>query len=144
RITQELVFPSSVKVFGGRAEAVELKRDNLSIHVHGLSFAKPHAPESLHEKYRRPLPDAVNIGIMRTSLCGANGHVVLAVRKVIDLDGRGSDYWVMGREHALTRLEVQRTVLMPGMPIAIETSEGAAKTDSLVPMHDNRRETVEK
>ncbi|TWH32318.1 MULTISPECIES: DNA repair exonuclease [unclassified Aminobacter] len=143
RITQELVFPPSVKVFGGRAEAVELKRDYLSIHVHGLSFAKPHAPESLLEKYRRPLPDAVNIGVMHTSLAGANGHDLYAPCKVADLHGWGFDYWALGHVHARALHEGERSVIMPGMPQGRDINEGGEKTVSLVTIHDDRRVTVE-
>src|SRR6185312_632940 len=54
KITHELVFPESVKVFGGRADAVAIdrKRGDAPIVIHGLSFTKPHAPESLLPKYK--------------------------------------------------------------------------------------------
>ena len=57
RITKELVFPPNVHLFGGRAEAVEVERGRgeRSIVMHGLSFAKPHAPEGLLAKYRPPV-----------------------------------------------------------------------------------------
>ena len=74
KITQELILPPSLKLFGGRAEAVEIDSGGLPIAIHGLSFARPHAPESLLPKYARPRPGAVNIGIMHTSLQGAAGH----------------------------------------------------------------------
>ena len=47
RITRELTLPDSVKVFGGRAEAVSLSRGALDVAVHGVSFAQKHAPENL-------------------------------------------------------------------------------------------------
>ena len=53
RITRELTLPESVKVFGGRAEAVTLSRGGLDVAVHGVSFAHKHAPESLLPKFRR-------------------------------------------------------------------------------------------
>ena len=71
RITQELVLPPTVKVFGGRPEAVVQRWGGLDIAIHGLSFAKPQAPETLLPKYKLPEPGAVNIGIMHTSLGGA-------------------------------------------------------------------------
>ena len=37
-----------------------LSKGDLALSIHGLSFAKPHAPESLLEKYLGPTPDAVN------------------------------------------------------------------------------------
>ncbi len=49
KITKELVFPENVHLFGGRAEAIEISRDRgeRPIVMHGLSFAKPQATESL-------------------------------------------------------------------------------------------------
>ncbi len=74
KITRELVFPDSVRIFGGRADAIALDRASggLDIVVHGLSFRDKHAPESLLPDYRSPVADAVNIGLMHTSLgrCG--------------------------------------------------------------------------
>jgi len=54
RITQELILPPTVTVFGGRAHAVDLAHGDLTLAIYGLSFAKPHASESLLKKYRRP------------------------------------------------------------------------------------------
>src|SRR5258707_120181 len=57
KITKELVLPENVHLFGGRADAVEVSRDRgeRPIAIHGLSFAKPQAPESLLAKYRPPV-----------------------------------------------------------------------------------------
>lgn len=73
RITKELTLPDSVKVFGGRAEAVTLDRPagDFPIAVHGLSFAQPHAPQSLLPRYKAPVEGAVNVALMHTSLAGA-------------------------------------------------------------------------
>jgi DNA repair protein SbcD/Mre11 len=72
KITQELVLPDSVKVFGGRAEAVPIDRarGEVPVVIHGLSFARPQAPESLVSKYKPAVEGAVNIGMMHTSLGG--------------------------------------------------------------------------
>ncbi|MBS7538854.1 metallophosphoesterase family protein [Ancylobacter lacus] len=143
RITQELILPPSVKVFGGRAEAVELKRGGLDIVVHGLSFARPHAPESLLPKFRRPVGDAVNIGIMHTSLAGSAGHDLYAPCSVAELQGWGFDYWALGHIHARSQHEGAGTVVMPGIPQGRDINEAGPKTVSLVTLHDDRRLTVE-
>lgn len=51
KIAKELVMPDTVKVFGGHAEVVEISGANLQVAIHGMSFAKPHAPESLLPKF---------------------------------------------------------------------------------------------
>lgn len=143
RITQELVLPPSVKVFGGRADVVELRRGSLNVAIHGLSFAKPHAPETLLPKYRPPAADAVNIGIMHTSLAGAPGHDLYAPCNVADLHASGFDYWALGHIHQRTDHTGQAKVIMPGMPQGRDINEAGEKTVSLVTVNDNRSIVVE-
>ncbi|UES41951.1 metallophosphoesterase family protein [Roseibium aggregatum] len=143
RITQELILPPSVTVFGGRAHSVEIAKGDLALSIHGLSFAKPHAPESLLEKYHRPTPDAVNIGIMHTSLAGAPGHDLYAPCKMSDLHGWGFDYWALGHIHTRTQHAGDRIVIMPGMPQGRDINEAGEKTVTLVTVNDDRSLTVE-
>lgn len=143
KITQELVLPPSVKVFGGRAEAVEFSKGGLDIAVHGLSFAKPQAPESLLPKFRSPVQGAINIGIMHTSLAGAPGHDAYAPCNVADLHASGFDYWALGHIHQRTEHKGARTVIMPGMPQGRDINEAGAKTVTLVTVGDDRTVHVE-
>lgn len=143
RITQELILPPSVTVFGGRSHSIALSRGDLAISIHGLSFTKPQAPESLLEKYHRPTPDTVNIGIMHTSLAGAAGHDLYAPCKASDLHGWGFDYWALGHIHARAQHAGDRTVIMPGMPQGRDINEGGEKTVTLVTINDDRSFTVE-
>lgn len=143
RITQELIMPPSVTVFGGRSQTVNISHENLALSFHGLSFAKPHAPESLLEKYHRPTSDAVNIGIMHTSLAGAAGHDLYAPCKVSDLHDWGFDYWALGHVHARAQHDGKHTVIMPGMPQGRDINENGEKTVTLVTINDDRSMTVE-
>ena len=70
RITRELVLPPSTHVYAHRAEAVPLQRPPGAVPVvlHGLSFREPRAGACLLGDYRPPVSDAVNIGLMHTSL----------------------------------------------------------------------------
>jgi DNA repair exonuclease SbcCD nuclease subunit len=74
RITGQLVLPPSVTVFGAQAGVARRGKGALEIAIHGISFARPHAPESLLGRFKAPLPGAVNIGMLHTSLDGAAGH----------------------------------------------------------------------
>ena len=143
KITQELVMPPSVKIFGSRAESIELQHDGMNIAIHGLSFAKPHAPESLLPKYKPPVSGAVNIGIMHTSLAGAPGHDLYGPCSVADLHASGFDYWALGHIHQRSHLLGQRTVIMPGMPQGRDINEAGEKTVSLVTIGDDRSITIE-
>jgi exonuclease SbcD len=143
RITQELIFPPSVTIFGGRAHAVEMMGGDIPVAIHGLSFVRPHAPDSLLDKYQRPKPDTVNIGIMHTSLAGVPGHDLYAPCKAIDLHAWGFDYWALGHIHVRSEHAGERAVVMPGMPQGRDINEAGEKTVTLVTVRDDRSLTVE-
>lgn len=143
KITQQLVLPPSVKVFGTSAEAVEIEAGGLSVAIHGMSFAKPHAPDSLLPKYRPALVGAANIGLMHTSLAGAIGHDPYAPCTVADLQASGFDYWALGHIHQRAVYQGPRTIVMPGIPQGRDINEGGEKSVSLVTISDDRGVTVE-
>ncbi|QND54574.1 DNA repair exonuclease (plasmid) [Phyllobacterium sp. 628] len=143
KITQELVLPPSIKIFGARAEAIELQHGGLAIAMHGLSFGKPQAPESLLPKFKQPVAGAVNIGIMHTSLAGAPGHDAYAPCNVADLHTSGFDYWALGHIHLRSQHVGAKTVIMPGMPQGRDINEAGEKSVSLVTVGDDRSISVE-
>lgn len=140
RITRELVLPDSVKVFGGRAETVALDRaaGQRPVVIHGLSFAQPHAPESLIGKYRPAVDGAVNVGLLHTSLGGVPGHDLYAPCSLAELQATGFDYWALGHVHKRSVTEAGGAVVMPGMPQGRDINEAGAKSVTLVTIDDNR------
>lgn len=145
RITKELVLPESVKLFSGRAEAVEVDRAHggFPIVIHGLSFAQPHAPESLLGKYRPVVDGAVNIGMLHTSLGGAPGHDLYAPCSLAELQATGFDYWALGHVHKRSVVEERGAVVMPGMPQGRDINEAGAKSVTLVAIDDDRSVHIE-
>lgn len=143
KIARELVMPETVRIFGGHAEALEITKGSLQVAIHGLSFAKPQAPESLLPKYRPPVHGAINIGIMHSSLAGSPGHDAYAPCNVLDLHASGFDYWALGHIHQRAQHAGTATVIMPGMPQGRDINEAGAKTVSLVTVSDDRTITVE-
>lgn len=143
RIAKELVLPPTVKIFAGHAEAVEITSGNLSVAIHGLSFAKPHAPEPLLPKFKAPVQGAANIGVMHTSLAGSAAHDVYAPCNVLDLHASGFDYWALGHIHQRNQHPGAATVIMPGMPQGRDINEAGAKTVSLVTIGDDHSVHVE-
>lgn len=146
RITAELIMPDSVKVFGATADVVRVERNpgQFPVAVHGLSFAKPHAPESLLRHYALPVPDAANIGIMHTSLGGSAGHDLYAPCTVADLQQSGFQYWALGHIHRRSAVEAESSaIVMPGMPQGRDINEDGAKSVSLVTIRDDRSIVVE-
>jgi len=145
RITRELALPETVKLFGGRAEAVALERPGgeQPVVIHGLSFAHPKAPESLLAQYRAPVAGSLNIGLMHTSLDGALGHDPYAPCATADLLVSGFDYWALGHIHRRSVATGPCTVVMPGMPQGRDIGEAGEKSVSLVTIGDDRVVEVE-
>ncbi|WP_376703363.1 DNA repair exonuclease [Mesorhizobium sp. ISC25] len=143
RISKQLVFPDTVTIFGGRAQAVVLAAGGLDVAFHGLSFANPKAPESLLPKYPAAREGAVNVGIMHTSLAGSPGHDVYAPCSVADLHGHGFDYWALGHIHARQVHPGAKAVVMPGMPQGRDINEAGEKSVTLVTIRDDRSVEIE-
>jgi exonuclease SbcD len=145
KITQELVFPDSVKVFGGRAEAIAIDRakGDFPVAIHGVSFKQPHAPESLLPKFKAPIEGAVNIALMHTSLAGAPGHDLYAPCNPIDLEAAGFHYWALGHIHKRAASQGACAIVMPGMPQGRDINEAGPKSVTLVTIADDRSVRLE-
>jgi len=138
-ITRELTLPDNVTVFRTKAEVIALERDRTQapVAIHGLSFEGRHAPDSLLPRYRPPVPGAINIGILHTSLDGSPGHSLYAPCTVADLDATGFRYWALGHIHKRAVHHGAATVVMPGMPQGRDINEAGAKSATLVTIADD-------
>lgn len=135
-ITRELSLPPLTHVFTGRAGVEVLDLQPRRVAIHGLSFRDRHAPESLLPKYRPPLGDAVNIGLMHTSLGGAPGHDLYAPCALADLQASGFDYWALGHIHKRAEYAGVAHVVMPGIPQGRAIDEPGAGSVTLVSLDD--------
>ena len=137
KITKHVAWPDGVHVFSGRGEAVPI--EGRDVVVHGLSFAKPHVPDSLLPKYKTPVAGAINIGLLHTSLAGSSEHDVYAPCSVQQLIDHGYDYWALGHIH---KREVHaggpNAVVMPGIPQGRHVNEAGPKSVTLVTIADDR------
>ncbi len=140
RITRELTLPESVKVFGGRGEAVILERPRgeIPVAVHGVSFAKPQAPESLVPKFRPAVADAFNIGLLHTSLGGSPNHDPYAPCNMADLVATDFDYWCLGHIHKREVHSENPFIVMPGIPQGRHIGEDGPRSVTMVRVGDDR------
>ena len=143
RITGQLVLPPSVTVFGAKAGVERRDKGGLHLAIHGISFARPHAPESLLARFKAPVPGAINIGMMHTSLDGSPGHDPYAPCRLADLQQSGFDYWALGHIHARAHHPGAVHVVMPGIPQGRDIGEAGAKSVTLVTVADDGGVTVE-
>lgn len=132
RITRELLLPGSVHVFAGRAGVEEREWNGQPVAIHGISFAKPHAPDSLLDRFGAPRAGAFNIGMLHTSLGGSPGHDPYAPCTLAELQASGFDYWALGHIHKRAEYEGQTTVVMPGIPQGRDMGEEGEKSVTLV------------
>lgn len=142
KITKELVLPGRVHIFGRKAQPVIMDDagHDQPVAIHGLSFVKPHAPDSLLPHYGLPVSGAVNIGLMHTSLNGAEGHDLYAPVSVQDLQAHGFDYWALGHIHKRAVYQPDNhnksTVVMAGNPQGRDINEAGEKSVTLVTIDD--------
>lgn len=139
-ITGALDLPDNVHVFDARGGRVQLAED---LWIHGVSFADRHAPESLLPRFPAPVPGAVNIAMLHTSLAGAAGHDTYAPCTVGDLTDMGFDYWALGHVHKRQIHAKAPWVVMPGMPQGRDIGEAGAKSASMLTVTEGRIEVAE-
>jgi DNA repair exonuclease SbcCD nuclease subunit len=133
-ITPYLDLSSNVHVFTGQGGVEELRE--LGVAIHGVSYAERHAPESLLRKYRQPVKDLINIGIMHTSLAGAEGHDAYAPYTLKDLNSHGFDYWALGHIHQRNIHAENPFVVMPGIPQGRDIGESGPKSVTIVELEE--------
>ncbi len=134
QVTRELTLPPSVHVFTGRSRAVHVKTlaNGRTVHVHGVSFAEPHAPESLLPQFQPPVAGGINIGMLHTSLSGSAAHDPYAPCSVADLQRHGFDYWALGHVHQRQVHCDKPCIVMPGMPQGRDINEAGTKGVTIV------------
>lgn len=145
-ITRELLLPDSVHVFSGRAgcQVLEGAADGRDVAVHGISFRDRSAPTSLLPKFRPAVPDALNIGLLHTSLGGAAGHDTYAPCSIADLVATGFDYWALGHVHQrAVHRPARPAIVMPGQPQGRDINEAGPKSVTLVTLAGDGAVTVE-
>lgn len=140
-LTRELSLPDNVHVFG--AEGGTEVMEEAGIAIHGISFASAHVPENLLNRYPAPAPGRVNIGLLHTSLTGAEGHDVYAPCSLADLTGHGFDYWALGHVHKRAVHAEKPWVVMPGIPQGRDIGEDGPKSATLVTVGDDGAISIE-
>lgn len=140
-LTRALSLPDNVHVFSAGGETVRL--DEAGVSVHGVSFASAHVPENLISRFPAPVSGLVNIGLLHTSLTGAEGHDVYAPCSLGELRTHGYDYWALGHVHKRAVHAKRPWVVMPGIPQGRDIGESGPKSATLVSVADDGAITAE-
>lgn len=100
---------------------------------HGLSFDAAHVAKSFLPDYPVPVPGKHNVGLMHTSLDGAQDHDPYAPCASQDLMAHGYDLWCLGHIHApFERVDGPVLAVMPGIPQPRHFGERDGGTVTLV------------
>lgn len=130
RITRELQLPGGVHVFSSRGDSIVL--EDKEVVLHGVSFSKPQAPNSLLPTYPVKKAGYRNIGLLHTSLVGSTEHDTYAPCSLQNLLDMGYDYWALGHIHKReVHSQAPCTVVMPGIPQGRHINEAGVKTVTL-------------
>ena len=140
-ITARLSLPDNVHVFSTRGESVELA--GTSAVIHGVSFGKKHIPESLLPRFPAPKQNAINIGMLHTSLNGSAQHDVYAPCSLRELEDFGYHYWALGHIHKRSEQGSSAKIVMPGIPQGRDVSETGPGTASLVTIDEEQTIQIE-
>lgn len=140
-IAGEIALPANVHVFDGKGSKVQL--GDHPVYIHGVSFRERYAPQSLLPKYPAPVPSALNIAMMHTSLSGAAGHDPYAPCTVSDLAQAGFDYWALGHVHKRQVHGETPWIVMPGIPQGRDIGEAGPKSASILTITGGRIEVSE-
>lgn len=73
--------------------------ESIGVAVHGRSFQSKAELEDLSRSYPRPLSGMFNLGLLHTSLTGAEGHDNYSPCKPTELSDKEYDYWALGHVH---------------------------------------------
>jgi len=98
RMTNSLRLPPNVTMLD-HAQPQTVTLDSCGVVIHGQSFSRPAVTENLVLQYPPAVPGLFNIGLLHTSLTGAEGHENYAPCSPVDLLQCGYDYWALGHVH---------------------------------------------
>lgn len=98
KLRTTLRWPANVHSFDHK-RATTFTLEDLNVAIHGQSFAREEVLEDLAAHYPAALPGHFNIGLLHTSLTGAEGHDSYAPTSLNVLLSKEYDYWALGHIH---------------------------------------------
>ena len=141
-LTRSLTLPPNVVEFRGHRARTHLI-DKYRVAIHGQSFHQRQVTENLAVGYPDPLDGYFNIGMLHTSLAGAEGHDTYAPCSLDELVSKGYDYWALGHVHNPTICHRDPYVVYPGVLQGRHIRETGPKGAMLVSVQDGAVSSVD-
>jgi len=141
KMTRSLRLPDSVELLTHtRPSTAKSKRlAELGVAVHGQSFGKAAEYENLVPSYPAMQPGVFNIGVLHTSLAGADGHEPYAPCTLDELRHKSYDYWALGHVHTRRVVCEDPPIVFPGNIQGRHIREPGAKGCYVVEADDQGR-----
>lgn len=129
KITRTLNLPDNVELLAhGQATTADSPMlYDRGVAVHGQSFAKMSEYGNLAEGYPRRREGMFNIGLLHTSMDGAEGHAPYAPCTLEHLRQKAYDYWALGHVHRRQVRCEDPLVIFPGNVQGRHIREAGAK-----------------
>ncbi len=147
-MTKTLILPANpdgTPVMMSSHECQTVMLEHCNVAIHGRGFAAKAEAENLVREYPSAIPGVFNIGMLHTSLNGAEGHDTYAPCSTADLTERGYQYWALGHVH--TRSDSVRDghtpIVFPGNIQGRNIREIGAKGCELVTVDHAGRVNIE-
>ncbi len=141
KMTKSLTLPENVELLPHRkpTTANSKRLADLGVSVHGQSFGKPAVLDNLAQDYPAKHAGRFNIGLLHTSLGGAEGHEPYAPCTVADLQQKEYDYWALGHVHTRRIVCEDPLIVYPGNIQGRHIRETGAKGCYIVSVDDQGR-----
>ncbi|MDE0104272.1 MAG: DNA repair exonuclease [Bryobacterales bacterium] len=135
QITRHLHLPKNVVQLPSRSAGTHLI-EKLGVAIHGQSFRRPKVTENVALRYPEPRAGHFNIGLLHTSLSGAEGHEHYAPCTIDHLVAKGYDYWALGHVHDPAIRHEFPHIVYPGVLQGRHIRETGPKGAMLVTVRD--------
>jgi len=101
KMTKTLPLPENVELLSHKQSqtATSPKLAALGVAIHGRSFAEAAEVGNMVRDYPNKINGLFNIGLLHTSLEGAEGHAPYCPCTIDDLRQKQYDYWALGHVH---------------------------------------------
>lgn len=142
RLTKSLRWPDHVHTFAtDEPQSYELSQ--YGVCLHGQGFATQAERRDLAAGYPLATPGHLNIGVLHTSLTGAEGHERYAPCTIEGLVQKGYDYWALGHVHGFAIRNERPWVVYAGSLQGRMIREAGPKGAVLVTVDQGQIQQVE-
>lgn len=142
-VSRTVPWPPNVRLFSSKRPETHRLPD-LSVAVHGQSFATAAVTDNLVLAYPVADPHAFNIGMLHTALAGRPGHENYAPCSLDDLRSCGYQYWALGHVHEFEVVSDDPYVVFPGNVQGRTIRETGAKGAVIVTVEDREVTSLER